>query len=529
MAASSKKRDFTPCSGCLPLVDKDPLVLVENHAGKYTNGEWGSKIKPPTPLHFGLGFLDWLLVPPKRVPPYPYSSAKRVVYTCVFGGYDFVLPPRFAEPETDYILVSDNPSLKVRGWKTWTIDPAHLGGNSTGNRYIKFFAHELFPHSEYSCYLDGNLRIIGLLAPLFKSFAASQASLGLQKHPFRSTVADEIVACSMCGKLSDSLTAESEFAHYQTQGFDETSPLTENNVLLRWHHHPALAGAMNLWWDCFKKFETRDQISLPFVRWKTGLPCHFFRFNFRSPNPYLHIYRHRTQLRRSNLLRYCEARIHDSWIFKVLFSIGHRFEHSGRKVRDILDANFLQKLKFEPGALVVDCGASIGDTCHVFLKKGAFVHAFEPNPMAALALKQRFPDTPNLIFHQKAVSNKNAHASFYLHRNIRPEILRSANGSSLLSFKKNIDRAAPVTVETIDLAEFLYSLKRNVAVLKIDIEGAEIEVINHLLDTGAYQIAKLILVGTHEDRVPELKEQTKDLRKRIVDMGQTERFNLGWQ
>lgn len=440
-----------------------------------------------------------------------------------------MLPLRFPEPETDYILINDNPALKVRGWKTWTIDPAHLGGNMAGNRYIKFFAHELFPHCEYSCYLDGNLRIIGLLAPLFKSFAASQASLGLQKHPVRSTVADEIVACSMLGKLSDPSTAESEFAHYKAQGFDESTPLTENNVLMRWHHHPSLAGAMNLWWDFFKKFETRDQISLPFVRWKTGLPCHFFSFNFRAPNPYLLVHRHRTPLRRSNLLRYCEARIHDSWIFKVLFSMGHRFEHSSRKDRGALGENYLQKLKLEPGAFVVDCGASVGDTCNVFLKKGAIVHAFEPNPMAAHALEQRFPDTPNLTVYQNAVSDKNARANFYLHRNLAPERLRAANGSSLLSFKKNINKAAPIDVETIDLAEFLYSLQRSVAVLKIDIEGAEIKVVNHLLDTGAYQIAELILIETHEDRIPELKKQTKNLRNRIVEMGQTERINLGWQ
>ena len=210
------------------------------------------------------------------------------------------------------------------------MDPATLGGNMMANRCFKFFAHELFPRCDYSCYLDGNLRIIGLLDPLFTAFAKSKSGLGLSRHRFRSRVADEIIACNSFGKLSSLSAAESELKFYQTQGFDDSAPLTENNVLLRWHHHPDLAGAMDLWWECFSKFKTRDQISLPFVRWKTDLNCYMLGYNFHDPNPYFHIHRHRTKLRRSNLLRYCEARKHDSWILNLLFSIGHRFEHSSR-------------------------------------------------------------------------------------------------------------------------------------------------------------------------------------------------------
>lgn len=193
-----------------------------------------------------------------------------------------------------------------------------------------------------------------------------------------------------------------------------------------------------------------------------------------------------------------------------------------------LDETFLKTLELPPGSVVVDCGASIGDTIEVFLEKGAVVHAFEPNPAAVAHLKERFADAKDLTLYQKAVSDKNATASFFLHEDLGPETLKTANGSSLLDFKGNVDTAAPVEVETIDLAEFLQSLDTKVTVLKIDIEGAELEVVNRLLDTGAYDVAEQILVETHERKIPELAERTEALRKRIADLGLTERINLEW-
>ncbi len=193
-----------------------------------------------------------------------------------------------------------------------------------------------------------------------------------------------------------------------------------------------------------------------------------------------------------------------------------------------LDESFLQTLEIPEGSVVVDCGASIGDTVEVFLGKGAIVHAFEPNPAAFAHLQTRFPDSANLTLYQKAISDHNGTARFFLHEDLGPETLKTANGSSLLDFKGNVDRSAPVEVPTIDLSEFLLDLETQVEVLKIDIEGAELGVVNKLLDTTAYQKANRILVETHERKIPELLEETNALRERIESMGLTSLINLEW-
>ena len=248
----------------------------------------------------------------------------------MFGRRDFVFPPKCREAGTDYILITDDSRLEVEGWCSWTVDISDWGNATMANRYYKFFAQDFFTECDVSLYLDGNLRIVGPLQSVFDEFMASRACLGLKKHPFRRNVAEEIDQCTRSMKLAEPNRAHAELAYYRQQGFDDSPRLTENNVLLRNHRHSALAPAMELWWHCFSRFETRDQFSLPFVRWRTGVPCHLFGFDVRPPNPFFHYYRHRTPLLRSNLLRYCEARMPDHGIFRLLFSLGHPFENLAR-------------------------------------------------------------------------------------------------------------------------------------------------------------------------------------------------------
>lgn len=281
-------------------------------------------------MRFNTDLFRYFLLTQKSDNSCPVSAARRVVYTCVFGRYDFVLPPKCIEPDTDYILICDDANWRVRGWTTWVVDPQDWGGAILANRYHKFFAHVLFPRSDYSCYIDGNSHIVGPLEPLMRAFIDSGACLGLQKHGYRTSLKAELEACRELGKLAEPSVADAEYTSYLEEGFDDTLPLTGNNVLLRRHDHVTLPVAMELWWTCFKRYKTRDQLSLPYVRWKTGLTCHYFGFVFNDPNPYLHIHRHRTKLWRSNLIRYCEARGPDHAVYRLIFAIGRRFEHAHR-------------------------------------------------------------------------------------------------------------------------------------------------------------------------------------------------------
>ena len=82
-------------------------------------------------------------------------------------------------------------------------------------------------------------------------------------------------------------------------------------------------------------------------------------------------------------------------------------------------------------------------------------------------------------------------------------------------------------VECIDLAAFISRIP-HVRLLKLDIEGSEIPVINHLMETGAIEKIDLTVVETHERFSAELAADTAQLRSAIAAAGMETRIRLDW-
>lgn len=197
--------------------------------------------------------------------------SKRVIYTCVTGGYDVVFPPLFRDPGIDYVLLTDDPGLRVEGWQVRLIEPREGMGPSALNRYHKIFCHRVFPEYRSSLYIDGNLRPIASLARFFDRIEAMPCDIQVRQHLARSFVIDEVEACIRSGKVKDEGPIRAEYAALLADGFEDRGELMMNNVLLRDHTAPALDAAMSLWWHYISTYSGRDQISLPHVLRKTGL------------------------------------------------------------------------------------------------------------------------------------------------------------------------------------------------------------------------------------------------------------------
>lgn len=177
--------------------------------------------------------------------------------------------------------------------------------------------------------------------------------------------------------------------------------------------------------------------------------------------------------------------------------------------------------------VAIDCGANVGEMTAILARNGSTVHAFEPNPHAFAALSRRFTAHPNVICHQAAVSDHAGRVRLYLHENSSQDELHWSNGSSLLADKPNISAGRSIEVDVVDLAEFLVSLPKPVKVLKLDIEGAEVDVINHLIDKDCLAQARHIFVETHESKIASLVAPTLALRDRLATVGATH-VNLDW-
>ncbi|MGH9615212.1 MAG: FkbM family methyltransferase [Acidobacteriaceae bacterium] len=139
--------------------------------------------------------------------------------------------------------------------------------------------------------------------------------------------------------------------------------------------------------------------------------------------------------------------------------------------------------------VVLDVGANIGYYSLYVLPRASAVHAFEPDPRASAVLRSNLAGHPNAHIHTLAVGSRVGKSQFALEQN--SEI------SHVTSFANQTgNEAIEVDVTTID--RFTEENNLNVTGIKIDVEGADLDVIEGALGTLRSQVP-LVLTETKPD------------------------------
>lgn len=188
----------------------------------------------------------------------------------------------------------------------------------------------------------------------------------------------------------------------------------------------------------------------------------------------------------------------------------------------------LWAVRLGPGDLAIDCGANVGEITAQLGRNGATVHAFEPNPFAHAELVRRCAHLPNVHCRPQGVLDRAGTARLYFHENSDADEVHWSTGSSLLDFKSNVRKGKFVDVEVIDLGAFIAALPGRVKVLKLDVEGVEVPIVERLIETGAVARIDHVFVETHEKKIPELAAATQALRDRIR-RERLQNVNLDWE
>lgn len=185
-----------------------------------------------------------------------------------------------------------------------------------------------------------------------------------------------------------------------------------------------------------------------------------------------------------------------------------------KKRRHASRANFTNLITNKRTSLVaIDCGANVGKISEELLDAGYYVHAFEPDPMALEDFKARLGGRPNLVLHEAAVGTSPGTATLYRHKDVLFKKKRT-EASSLIKQPK-CDDLNTVQVEVADLPAFIASQKNRVGILKLDIEGYEVEILTALLDRGQHHDIDYIVAETHERFSLPLAWRTAKLRARV--------------
>ena len=178
------------------------------------------------------------------------------------------------------------------------------------------------------------------------------------------------------------------------------------------------------------------------------------------------------------------------------------------------------------GSYVIDCGANVGEFTKLFLEKGFIVDAFEPDPIAINELKKNCKNNKNLNLFQSAVGLKDNTQKLFRYRKFDENDPYSTQGSSLLDYRSGTNKPF-VEIKVIDFINHINKQKKEISLLKMDIEGSEIEILNKIIDLNIHDKIKYIFVETHERFSHKLGLETAKLKLRINNLN-INNINLDW-
>ncbi len=244
---------------------------------------------------------------------------RRVVYTAVFGNYDEVSPVQSCTG-LDFLCFTDNPNAQPGGWRVVLV-PTDPAGPALQNRHHKMLAHQHLAGYEESLYIDGHVILKQCPVVLFDKYL-SAGSLAMPGHPDRHCAYEEARYCLADGKVQAGVISQ-QMADYEGAGFPRQQGLTENGIILRRHHEPAVVQLMEAWWQEYVARARRDQISLPYLAWKQGITISLINEGPRVDGRYFTLKPHsqRTRSAMHLWLWRLEAFKHRSWLHRTVHTV----------------------------------------------------------------------------------------------------------------------------------------------------------------------------------------------------------------
>lgn len=193
---------------------------------------------------------------------------KKVVYTCITGGYDTLIDPKKTDECFDYVCFTDDKNLQS---KVWEIRPMPKDVEELDNcrkqRFVKINPHIVLPEYDLSIWVDGNIEIKDTLTDFVENNNKDGVSIFIPKHPYRKCIYEESEACKRLKKDKDSIIDE-QTNSYKKEGMPSNYGLPQSNIIIRKHHDETCIKLMEAWWYEVKNKSLRDQLSFTYALWK---------------------------------------------------------------------------------------------------------------------------------------------------------------------------------------------------------------------------------------------------------------------
>lgn len=220
-----------------------------------------------------------------------FNPVSMVVYTAIMGDYDELQNPAYVNPDWKYVCFTDNQLLESSIWDIRYVKNKNNLDTPSFARLFKICPHIFFPEYDTSIWMDANMRIEKDLAILMSNYQRS-ADMLFFPHPERLCIYDESAVCILW-KREDKKNILSQMKKYMEENYPYDSGLLCGGFMIRNHNNADVIRAMEMWWDEVLNGSRRDQISLPYVLWKTGVQYDLVDLNIMT-NEWFSIFPHKT-------------------------------------------------------------------------------------------------------------------------------------------------------------------------------------------------------------------------------------------
>ena len=204
--------------------------------------------------------------------------------------------------------------------------------------------------------------------------------------------------------------------------------------------------------------------------------------------------------------------------------IGHRYE-----CKYMVKTNgFEEAVNRCRGMTCIDLGANLGVYTRVMASRAKHVIAFEPDPWTIEELQANVADLDNVEIENAAAGTKDETVYLYRHTQFEEDCMWYSESSSVIVNKGNVSKKSAVEVRQVDFIRYLEHIDEDIGILKIDIEGAEVALLEALFDRSDLMgRLSYIFAETHERLIPHHKPRVKALRARARGL-ERPYVNLYW-
>jgi hypothetical protein len=199
---------------------------------------------------------------------------KIVVYSAIFGNKDEIkeIEPQYLADNVDALMFTDNKNLKSKSFRVIHVKPRFSDSPHLSSRYYKILPHRFMnAFNQYGCslWIDGNRRLTCDPNILLKSINKNPIAVGTHHRTEKRDAYDEAEHCIKLRK-DDPKKIKAQVNFYKSEGMPKKFGLWGCPIMLRNHNDQRCINFCERWWDELLLRSKRDQISFPYVVWKTG-------------------------------------------------------------------------------------------------------------------------------------------------------------------------------------------------------------------------------------------------------------------